>query len=269
LGVVFKKPGDDPQTQKVLSLNRKVGHVIHTTGNVWKGPSGGFWVQLDTSGGDTGAGEKPGYVMVDASGFGTPGPCLQKAFPEDGAPLLLRARAPDGAKTWDGKEPMEREFLVLEKTTVEEVKTILGMLFGLEGSLSVFAPAGDRASPLPDKTTVKEAGFTASMEVCFEPAGARPLTLVVMNPLTPGAKLLDLPLTDDSTVGQAKVLLAKTTGLKQGSMIMVRGKMGQRVKEDANLDDKHRVVDCGYKEGDEIGFIYTGDLESDLAAFLS
>ena len=26
------------------------------------------------SSGDSGAGEKPGYVMIDASGFGTPGP---------------------------------------------------------------------------------------------------------------------------------------------------------------------------------------------------
>ena len=35
------------------------------------------------SSGDSGAGEKPGYVMIDASGFGTPGPCLQKAYVED------------------------------------------------------------------------------------------------------------------------------------------------------------------------------------------
>ena len=48
-----------------------------------KGPTGGFWVELDVSSGDSGAGEKPGYVMIDASGFGTPGPCLQKAYVED------------------------------------------------------------------------------------------------------------------------------------------------------------------------------------------
>ena len=35
------------------------------------------------SSGDSGAGEKPGYAMIDASGFGTPGPCLQKAYQEE------------------------------------------------------------------------------------------------------------------------------------------------------------------------------------------
>lgn len=40
-------------------------------------------MELDCSNGDSGAGEKPGYVVIDASGFGTPGPCLQKAYKEE------------------------------------------------------------------------------------------------------------------------------------------------------------------------------------------
>ncbi|CAK9115108.1 unnamed protein product [Durusdinium trenchii] len=84
LGPIFKKAGTDPETQKIVQLNRKVGAIVHTTGKIWKGPTGGFWVELDVSQGDSGAGEKPGYVMIDAAGFGTPGPCLQKASPEAG-----------------------------------------------------------------------------------------------------------------------------------------------------------------------------------------
>ena len=40
-------------------------------------------MELDTSSGDSGAGEKMGYVLIDGSGFGTPGPCLQKASKEE------------------------------------------------------------------------------------------------------------------------------------------------------------------------------------------
>mmetsp|Transcript_47712 Transcript_47712/g.102216 ORF Transcript_47712/g.102216 Transcript_47712/m.102216 type:complete len:393 (+) Transcript_47712:86-1264(+) len=267
LGVVFKKPGESPEGQKVISLNRKVGHVIHTTGKVWKGPSGGFWVQLDTSRGDTGAGEKPGWVMVDAAGFGTPGPCLQKANIEE-PPLLLSARAPPGGKAWDNKEPLLREFLVLPSSTVEEVKTILGMLFGLKGALSIFGPAGS-TQLLEDTTTVSVAGWKVGDEVKFKAELSKELSLVVMSPVEPGKQLCKLELTEEASVGHAKGLLSKITGLKLGSMIMVKGKMGERVSEDANLDDKQSLVSSGYKSGDEIGFIYTGDLEGDLSSFLA
>ncbi|CAE8738076.1 unnamed protein product, partial [Polarella glacialis] len=130
LGVIFKKPGTDPETQKFIKLTRKVGAVVHTTGKVWKSPSGGFWVELDTSSGDTGAGEKPGYVMIDANGFGTPGPCLQKADLQAGQPIVLQAAKPAEAKPWDGSDS-DKEFLVLRKTSVAEVKVVLSMLFGL------------------------------------------------------------------------------------------------------------------------------------------
>ena len=52
-------------------------------------------------------------------------------------------------------------------------------------------------------------------------------------------------------------------------MLMAKGKMGERVGEDAQLNLSHLVVDCGYKDGDEIGFIYMGDPEADLQGFLS
>lgn len=62
----------------ILQLRR----VLRAEMGLRKGPTGGFWVELDTAG-DSGAGEKPGYVLIDGAGFGTPGPCLQKASKEE------------------------------------------------------------------------------------------------------------------------------------------------------------------------------------------
>jgi len=263
LGVLFKKAGTDPETQKIVKLNRKVGAIVHTTGKVWKGPTGGFWVELDVSG-DSGAGEKPGYVMIDAHGFGTPGPCLQKASKEDGPPILLKAAKPAGAKAWDGSNG-EKEFLVLPKTKVSEIKTILAMLFGLSAE-GVTIKTG---SSLQDDSTVEDAEFRTGDQVHFQFVGAKALTLTVMSPLEEGVKLTDLAIKDDWTVGQVKALLCSTTGLKKTSMIMARGSMGQRVSEDAQLNETHRVVDCGYKDGDEIAFIYMGDPAADLQDYLA
>lgn len=266
LGLVFKKPGTDPGTEKILKLNRKVGAVVHTTGKTWKSPKGGIWVELDTSAGDTGAGEKPGYVMIDASGFGTPGPCLQKANTEDGPPILLRAATPAEGKPWDGSAAAEKEFLVLQKTTMEEVRIVIGMLFGL--STSLVSIAADASAT--DATTVQEAGYQGGAEVKFQVAkAAKALNLVVMSPLEEGVKLLDLAMQDDWTVGQAKALLCSTTGLKKSSTMMAKGKMGTRTTEDAALPDSKKVVECGYKEGDEIAFIYLGDPTADLEGFLA
>lgn len=268
LGVLFKKPGPDPETEKILKLSRKVGALVHTTGKIWKSPKGGFWAELDTSRGDSGAGEKPGYVMVDASGFGTPGPCLQKAYAADGPPLLLRAVPPPGSKPWDG-ESSEKDFLVLQKTTVEDIRTIFAMLFGInKEGVSMTAPSGYVDGVLTNSTTVADLGLQSGTHVEVEVTGPKSMTLRVMSPLEEGVKLCDLVIREDWTVGQAKALLCTTTGLKKTSMLMAKGKMGERVGEDAQLQESKLVSDYGYKEGDEIAFIYMGDPAADLAAFL-
>mmetsp|Transcript_122163 Transcript_122163/g.346300 ORF Transcript_122163/g.346300 Transcript_122163/m.346300 type:complete len:277 (-) Transcript_122163:62-892(-) len=261
LGVVYKKPGTDPETQKMIKLNRKVGHVVHTTGKIWKGAGGGFWVELNTADGDSGAGEKPGYVMIDANGFGTPGPCLQKADPDAGPPILLKAKAPEGSKPWDGGST-EKEFIVLAKTPLSEVKIVLTMLFGLKSEAVKFPGKKDDA-------TAADCGFAEGTEVEFEYSDGKPMTLIVMSPVEAGEKLLDLSIRDNWNIGQVAGLIAQSTGLKKQSMIMAKGKMGERVPESAKLDDKQLVVDQGYSDGDEIAFMYLGNLEGDLEKFLA
>lgn len=266
LGLVIKKPGEDPETTKLLKLTRQVGSIVHTTSKVWKAPKGGFWVELDVSQGDSGAGEKPGYVMIDASGFGTPGPCLQLASAEDGPPLILKVAKPLGVEAWD-KSDGDKEFVVLKKSSISDVKRIIGMLFGMSGdSVTVF---GQNGAALKDDATIEAAGFASGTFVKFESTD-KALNLHVMTPLEDyeGQKLVDLAVKASWNMGQVKELLCKLTGLNKKSMIMAKGKMGERVGEGANLDDKQLVSEVGYKDGDEVAFIYMGDLGGELKPFL-
>merc|ERR1711879_233018 len=88
MGVVqsslFKKPGSDPETQKITKLSRPLGSIVRTTGQSWTGPSGGKWVQLDPDA------EKPGWILVEGPGFNTPGPMLENAEPGEESPLILK-----------------------------------------------------------------------------------------------------------------------------------------------------------------------------------
>lgn len=84
-GPLFKKPGKEPTTDKVVKISRQVGSVVKTTGNTWKGPSGGEWVELDSS-----AGEKPGWLLIEGPGFNVPGPMLEKASLEGELPVVLK-----------------------------------------------------------------------------------------------------------------------------------------------------------------------------------
>lgn len=62
-GEVYKKAATD--AEKIMKIERPVGAILRTTGQVWTGPSGGRWAELDVD-----AGEKPGWVYVEGPGFG-------------------------------------------------------------------------------------------------------------------------------------------------------------------------------------------------------
>jgi hypothetical protein len=91
-GVLFKKPSKDPASEKVIQLNRPVGSKIKTTGETWKGPSGGEWVYLDPFV------EKEGWVLIKGTGSladGRRGPLLEKVVPGEEEPILLTVFSPD------------------------------------------------------------------------------------------------------------------------------------------------------------------------------
>lgn len=83
-GTLFKKPGSDPETQKVSKMLRPVGSIVKTTGRLWTGPSGGKWVEVDA------AVEKPGWLLVEGPGFEISGPLLEKAELGQESPLVCK-----------------------------------------------------------------------------------------------------------------------------------------------------------------------------------
>lgn len=83
-GPLFKKPGSNPETQKIIGLKRPLASVVKTTGKTWKGPSGGEWVELDPKV------EKPGWLLVEGPGVGVSGPLLEKAEPGQMPPIAVK-----------------------------------------------------------------------------------------------------------------------------------------------------------------------------------
>jgi len=62
-GEVYKKATTD--AEKIIKIERSPGTMMRATGQVFIGPSGGRWAELDVE-----AGEKPGWVYVEGPGFG-------------------------------------------------------------------------------------------------------------------------------------------------------------------------------------------------------
>uniref|UniRef100_A0A7S4RB11 peptide-methionine (S)-S-oxide reductase n=1 Tax=Alexandrium monilatum TaxID=311494 RepID=A0A7S4RB11_9DINO len=77
-GVLFKKAR--PEDGKIVKLQRKPGDQVATTGEVWVGPGGGVWAELDTSQGQAG-----GWLLVRGGELAKQGPLLLSAPPAKGA----------------------------------------------------------------------------------------------------------------------------------------------------------------------------------------
>ena len=56
-GVVFKKLGSDPSTDKGLKKVQEVGSTIRASGRSWKGKPGSEWVELDSQ-------KNPGWLSL-------------------------------------------------------------------------------------------------------------------------------------------------------------------------------------------------------------
>jgi len=87
-GSLFKKPGQDPTTKRIVKMHRQVGSKISTTGRTWMGPSGGQWVELDPFV------EKLGWLVLEGTSFGQPGLLLEKVEIGEEEPIVLRVRSP-------------------------------------------------------------------------------------------------------------------------------------------------------------------------------
>merc|ERR1712039_642370 len=90
------------------------------------------------------------------------------------------------------------------------------------------------------------------------------ITLKFMNPLVLGQLYCDLMVLEEMTVLQVKLMCAKKSGLKPGSMLPAKGKAGERISESAMFKEDQTIAQVQLEDGDEFAFIYTGDLEKDL-----
>eukprot|EP00747_Dinoflagellata_sp_TGD_P209701 gnl/TRDRNA2_/TRDRNA2_83075_c0_seq2.p1 gnl/TRDRNA2_/TRDRNA2_83075_c0~~gnl/TRDRNA2_/TRDRNA2_83075_c0_seq2.p1 ORF type:complete len:204 (+),score=47.80 gnl/TRDRNA2_/TRDRNA2_83075_c0_seq2:52-663(+) len=83
-GPLFKKPGTDPATDKIVQIKKKVGATVKTTGRTWTGKSGGEWIELAES-----PDVKPGWLLIEGPGFNLPGPLLEKVEPGEEEVVVL------------------------------------------------------------------------------------------------------------------------------------------------------------------------------------
>ena len=97
------------------------------------------------------------------------------------------------------------------------------------------------------------------------PPPTTPITLNFSRPDN-GKHMLALTLPFDTSIGQTKVIVAKATGLRVGSMVLARGKMGERISDSASnlFDDASSVWSCGYVDGQVPGMMYLGEASDEL-----
>eukprot|EP00404_Azadinium_spinosum_P021614 CAMPEP_0180619772 /NCGR_PEP_ID=MMETSP1037_2-20121125/34268_1 /TAXON_ID=632150 /ORGANISM="Azadinium spinosum, Strain 3D9" /LENGTH=308 /DNA_ID=CAMNT_0022639853 /DNA_START=1 /DNA_END=927 /DNA_ORIENTATION=+ len=135
---LIKKVGEDPAVAGAVKLARQVGSTVFTTGRTWTGPRGGTWVELDS------LTERPGWLLVEGPGFGTPGPLLQKVEVGEEAPLLLRVEQP--TRVEDPSLIEYRDFVVSPSAKVREAKRWIALVWGFNPNQLIIARPEDESA---------------------------------------------------------------------------------------------------------------------------
>jgi hypothetical protein len=175
---LVKRLGTEPDAT-IMRLQRPVGHTIFTTGQTWRGPRGGEWVELDS------ITEASGWMLVEGPGFSAPGPLLQRIpQPEYEPPMLLHVERPMEAKSSladrddreEGALIEYREFLLRPSASVREAKEWIALIFGLEPQRIIIAqPKTQDSGPwsymqsrvLYDDENMANAGYKDGDEVKY------------------------------------------------------------------------------------------------------
>ena len=101
------------------------------------------------------------------------------------------------------------------------------------------------------------------------PVPDEPLTLVFIRP-DDGTFMYKLHTKMTATISDVKRGICLATGLKERAMIIARGKMGQPItdSQDNLYHDDETLHECGFSDGEEVGYMYLGDAAQDLAGFV-
>ena len=72
----------------------------------------------------------------------------------------------------------------------------------------------------------------------------------------------------DAAIKDVRALICEATGLKPGSMVIARGRMGQRISDSSDnlFGDAESLWECGFSVGDEVAYMYFGDGTADLGS---
>merc|ERR1711865_435048 len=87
-GVVFKKPGTDPTTDRGIRRVYEVGTKFRSTGKTWIGKDNVEWVELLSDK------KPPGWLLIQGEGVGMKGLLLQKVEAGEEEPFIVKIKAP-------------------------------------------------------------------------------------------------------------------------------------------------------------------------------
>jgi len=110
-------------------------------------------------------------------------------------------------------------------------------------------------------------GTSVGLGMLLEPVPT-PTACITLNFARPdnGKQMLALTLPFDTTIAKTKAAVAVATGLKSGSMVLARGKMGQRIADSSDnlFADGSSIWSCGFVDGQVPGMMYLGEAGGEL-----
>ena len=110
-------------------------------------------------------------------------------------------------------------------------------------------------------------GSSVGLGILLEPVPVpdSPITLCFARPDN-GKPMLKLTLPFCTTIKDTKAAVEAATGLRSGSMVLARGKMGSRISDSSEniFADDQSLWACGYVDGQVPGVMYLGEAANDM-----
>mmetsp|Transcript_10872 Transcript_10872/g.24625 ORF Transcript_10872/g.24625 Transcript_10872/m.24625 type:complete len:203 (+) Transcript_10872:71-679(+) len=152
-GVCFVKPGEKPDSEKIVRQKRQVGYVIHTTGQTWKGPQGGLWAEVDVARSP----HESCWVAVDGPGFNVQGPLLEANEPGGSEFQRIQVRYL--------KDPPIFSIIMRKNATVQDLVNAFCKRTGLNKKETIFTKGLPRKAPTTGVTLPTD--YTLPKDVLF------------------------------------------------------------------------------------------------------
>lgn len=134
-GVVFKKKGKNPKTDKGIKMTRSVGSTLRCTGREFQGQDHSLWVELDNI-------DSPGWILVKGESLGIPGQLLEKVQMGEEEPIILKVAEPS-----QSEESKQRDICIRASCSIQELKAWISLYFKVKASMiNICKPQSQRPS---------------------------------------------------------------------------------------------------------------------------